>query len=103
MIVLSLALTTMPLLLLLLPLYDLPDFHLQGGLTWLWLDAPYVITARKLFNWAVQENDKGNPFPVSILCHISSRLLYIRTAHLLSTALINHSINAMTSALFYPY
>jgi hypothetical protein len=39
--------------------------HLQGGLTWLWLDAPYVITARKLFNWAVQENDKGNPFPVS--------------------------------------
>jgi hypothetical protein len=38
---------------------------LQGGLTWLWLDAPYVITARKLFNWAVQENDKGNPFPVS--------------------------------------
>jgi hypothetical protein len=39
--------------------------HPQGGLTWLWLDAPYVITARKLFNWAVQENDKGNPFPVS--------------------------------------
>jgi hypothetical protein len=35
-----------------------------GGLTWLWLDAPYVITARKLFNWAVAENDKGNPFPV---------------------------------------
>jgi hypothetical protein len=24
-----------------------------------------VITARKLFNWAVEENDKGNPFPVS--------------------------------------
>lgn len=37
----------------------------QGGLTWLWLDAPYVITARKLFNWAVEENDKGNVFPVS--------------------------------------
>jgi len=36
-----------------------------GGLTWLWLDSPYVITARKLFNWAVEENDKGNPFPVS--------------------------------------
>jgi hypothetical protein len=36
----------------------------QGGLTWLWMDAPYVITARKLFNWAVAENDKGNPFPV---------------------------------------
>jgi gamma-glutamyl hydrolase len=37
----------------------------QGGLTWLWLDAPYVITARKLFNWAVEANDEGDTFPVS--------------------------------------
>lgn len=37
----------------------------QGGLTWLWLDAPYVITARKLFNWALEANDKGDTFPVS--------------------------------------
>lgn len=39
--------------------------HRQGGLTWLWLDSPYVITARKLFNMAVASNDAGNPFPVS--------------------------------------
>jgi hypothetical protein len=38
---------------------------LQGGLTWLWLDAPYVITARKLFNWAVEANNNGDVFPVS--------------------------------------
>lgn len=36
----------------------------QGGLTWLWLDAPYVIAARKLFNWAIQANEAGDPFPV---------------------------------------
>jgi hypothetical protein len=40
---------------------------LQGGLTWLWLDAPYVITARKLFNWALEANNKGDVFPVSPL------------------------------------
>lgn len=39
--------------------------HVQGGLTWLWLDAPYVITARKLFNMAVEANDNGDVFPVS--------------------------------------
>ena len=37
---------------------------LQGGLTWLWLDAPYVIAARKLFNMAVEANKKGDVFPV---------------------------------------
>eukprot|EP00879_Flechtneria_rotunda_P025275 GHRR01026848.1.p1 GENE.GHRR01026848.1~~GHRR01026848.1.p1 ORF type:complete len:175 (+),score=32.54 GHRR01026848.1:153-677(+) len=40
-----------------------------GGLTWLWLDAPYVITARKLFNWAIEANDKGDVFPVSGHAH----------------------------------
>lgn len=49
-----------------------PSFHLttspspQGGLTWLWLDSPYVIAARKLFNWALEANDKGNVFPVGL-------------------------------------
>lgn len=38
----------------------------QGGLTWLWLDSPYVIAARKLFNWALAANDAGNPFPVRV-------------------------------------
>lgn len=39
----------------------------QGGLTWLWLDSPYVIAARKLFNWAVEANNKGDVFPVGII------------------------------------
>jgi hypothetical protein len=39
---------------------------LQGGLTWLWLDAPYVIAARKLFNMAVAANDAGDVFPVRL-------------------------------------
>eukprot|EP00878_Enallax_costatus_P015279 GHUV01015998.1.p1 GENE.GHUV01015998.1~~GHUV01015998.1.p1 ORF type:complete len:381 (+),score=77.51 GHUV01015998.1:217-1359(+) len=47
-----------------------------GGLTWLWLDAPYVITARKLFNWALEENDKGNPFPIHGTC-LGFQLLHI--------------------------
>jgi gamma-glutamyl hydrolase len=47
-----------------------------GGLTWLWLDAPYVITARKLFNWAVEENDKGNVFPIHGTC-LGFQLLHI--------------------------
>lgn len=34
-------------------------------MTWLWLDAPYVIAARKLFNWAVEANNNGDVFPVS--------------------------------------
>jgi gamma-glutamyl hydrolase len=33
-------------------------------LTWLWLDSPYVIAARKLFNWALEANNAGDPFPV---------------------------------------
>lgn len=41
--------------------------HMQGGLTWLWLDAPYVITARKLFNWAVEANNNGDVFPVRFM------------------------------------
>lgn len=47
-----------------------------GGLTWLWLDAPYVITARKLFNWAVQANDAGDVFPIHGTC-LGHQLLHI--------------------------
>ena len=40
---------------------------MQGGLTWLWRDAPYVIAAKKLFNMAVAANKKGDVFPVRCL------------------------------------
>lgn len=35
-----------------------------GGLTWLYQDEPYLWTARQLFQWAVEENDKGDVFPI---------------------------------------
>ncbi|CAG9461317.1 unnamed protein product [Pedinophyceae sp. YPF-701] len=47
-----------------------------GGLTWLWLDAPYVITARKLFKWALEANDKGDVFPIWGTC-LGFQLLHI--------------------------
>ncbi|KAG1661191.1 hypothetical protein FOA52_005997 [Chlamydomonas sp. UWO 241] len=47
-----------------------------GGLTWLWLDAPYVITARKLFNMAVAANDAGDVFPIHGTC-LGFQLLHI--------------------------
>ncbi|KIZ06309.1 gamma-glutamyl hydrolase [Monoraphidium neglectum] len=51
-----------------------------GGLTWLWLDSPYVIAARKLFNWAVQANEAGNPFPIHGTC-LGHQLLHILAAN----------------------
>lgn len=45
-----------------------PPPHPKGGLTWLWLDSPYVAAARKLFNLAVEANDAGNPFPIHGTC-----------------------------------
>ncbi|MEW5303346.1 MAG: hypothetical protein WDW36_006048 [Sanguina aurantia] len=47
-----------------------------GGLTWLWLDAPYVIAARKLFNMAVAANDAGDVFPIHGTC-LGFQLLHI--------------------------
>lgn len=35
--------------------------------TWLWRHSPYVIAARKLYDMAIEANDAGDPFPVSLL------------------------------------
>ena len=51
----------------------------QGGLTWLWRDAPYVIAARKVFNMAVDANKKGDVFPVS--CRSTCRVSDIANVH----------------------
>jgi len=51
-----------------------------GGLTWLWLDSPYVITARKLYNWAVEANDNGTVFPIHGIC-LGHQLLHILTSN----------------------
>jgi hypothetical protein len=37
---------------------------LQGGLTDLWLDDPYVVAASKLVAMAEEENANGRVFPV---------------------------------------
>eukprot|EP00798_Chlamydomonas_sp_ICE-L_P027707 gene27707-7350_t len=52
-----------------------------GGLTWLWLDAPYVIAARKLFNMAVEANDNGEVFPIHGTC-LGFQLLHILVSNI---------------------
>lgn len=49
---------------------------LQGGLTWLWLDSPYVLAARKFFNWAIEANNNGDVFPIHGTC-LGFQLLHI--------------------------
>ena len=43
------------------------DQMMQGGLTDLWLDDPYVLAAKRLIQWATEENEAGEVFPVSML------------------------------------
>ncbi|WIA39229.1 hypothetical protein OEZ86_005353 [Tetradesmus obliquus] len=69
---------------------------LPGGLTWLWLDAPYVITARKLFNWAIQENDKGNPFPIHGTC------LGFQLLHILASNVSRNDLLVETDSVSHP-
>lgn len=51
-----------------------------GGLTWLYLDAPYVITARKLFEMANTANDAGDFYPIHGTC-LGHQLLHILVAN----------------------
>jgi hypothetical protein len=46
---------------------QMQDQMMQGGLTDLWLDDPYVLAAKKLIQWATEENEAGEVFPVSML------------------------------------
>lgn len=46
---------------------QMQDHMMQGGLTDLWLDDPYVLAAKKLIQWATEENEAGEVFPVSRL------------------------------------
>ncbi|GAX73090.1 hypothetical protein CEUSTIGMA_g543.t1 [Chlamydomonas eustigma] len=67
-----------------------------GGLTWLWLDAPYVITARKIFNMAVKANLNGDIFPIWGTC-LGFQLLHIlpsnvsRNVLLVETDSVSHA------------
>ena len=45
-----------------------PWLFLQGGLTDLWLDDPYVVAASKLVAMAEEENANGRVFPVRHTC-----------------------------------
>lgn len=49
---------------------------LPGGLTYLYLDAPYVITARKLYNMITKANDDGNVYPIHGTC-LGHQLLHV--------------------------
>ncbi|DBA85682.1 hypothetical protein WJX77_001899 [Trebouxia sp. C0004] len=53
---------------------------LPGGLTDLWLDDPYVLAAKKLLQWATEENKAGEVFPVWGTC-LGHQLQMILTAN----------------------
>jgi gamma-glutamyl hydrolase len=67
-----------------------------GGLTWLWLDSPYVIAARKLFDMAVASNDAGDPFPIWGTC-LGHQLLQI-----LATNISRNDLLVETDAVGHP-
>ena len=69
---------------------------MQGGLTDLWLDDPYVLAAKKLIQWATEENEAGEVFPVSMLslcpcwtCYYSEAIPFV-TAVLSTQACTAH-------------
>jgi len=66
---------------------QMQDHMMQGGLTDLWLDDPYVLAAKKLIQWATEENEAGEVFPVSRLspcpcwtCSYSEAIPSVRAA-----------------------
>ncbi|KAG2482320.1 hypothetical protein HYH03_018742 [Edaphochlamys debaryana] len=67
-----------------------------GGLTWLWLDSPYVIAARKLFNWALEANDAGNPFPIHGTC------LGFQLLHILASNISRNDLLVDTDSVAHP-
>ena len=58
-----------------------------GGLTDLYKDSPYVVAARKLWTWAKQSNDNGNPFPIYGTC-LGFQLLHILESNVSFTQLL---------------
>lgn len=82
-----------------------------GGLTDLYHDSPYVIAARKLWNWAKEENDKGRPYPIWGTClgfqllhilesNVSFTELLIDTDSVAQASTIEFSESAESSAMF---
>lgn len=67
-----------------------------GGLTWLWLDAPYVVAARKLFNWAVEANEAGDVFPIHGTC------LGMQLLHILASNVSRNSLLIDTDSVAHP-
>eukprot|EP00201_Polytomella_parva_P003485 CAMPEP_0175075468 /NCGR_PEP_ID=MMETSP0052_2-20121109/22023_1 /TAXON_ID=51329 ORGANISM="Polytomella parva, Strain SAG 63-3" /NCGR_SAMPLE_ID=MMETSP0052_2 /ASSEMBLY_ACC=CAM_ASM_000194 /LENGTH=361 /DNA_ID=CAMNT_0016344169 /DNA_START=117 /DNA_END=1202 /DNA_ORIENTATION=+ len=67
-----------------------------GGLTWLWLDSPYVIAARKLFNMAVAANKAGDVFPIHGTC-LGHQLL-----HILASNVSRNDLLVDTDAVAHP-
>lgn len=74
-----------------------------GGLTWLWLDSPYVITARKLFNWAIEANENGDVFPIHGTC-LGHQLLHILASNISRNVLLveTDAVTQPSTLLFAP-
>ncbi|GIL92877.1 hypothetical protein Vretimale_14806 [Volvox reticuliferus] len=67
-----------------------------GGLTWLWLDSPYVLAARKLFNWAIEANDAGKVFPIHGTC------LGFQLLHILASNISRNDLLVDTDSVAHP-
>ncbi|PSC69860.1 gamma-glutamyl hydrolase [Micractinium conductrix] len=68
-----------------------------GGLTDLWMDSPYVVAARKLWQWAKEANDGGDVFPIHGTC-LGFQLLHILEANVSFTQLL-----VDTDSVAHPY
>ena len=58
-----------------------------GGLTDLYMDDPYVVAAKKLWQWAKEANDNGDPFPIWGTC-LGFQLLHILESNVSFTQLL---------------
>ncbi|KAI9025632.1 class I glutamine amidotransferase-like protein [Hyaloraphidium curvatum] len=67
-----------------------------GGLTDIWLDDPYTVAARKLWTWAKQSTDKGEPYPIFGVC------LGFQLLHVLEANVSFPEILVETDAVGYP-
>ncbi|KAL4858871.1 Gamma-glutamyl hydrolase A [Chlorella vulgaris] len=68
-----------------------------GGLTDLWMDSPYVVAARKLWQWSKDANDNGDVFPIHGTC-LGFQLLHILEANVSFTDLL-----VDTDSVAHPY
>ena len=67
----------------------------------LYLDDPYVAAATKLYNWAVESNDAGRPFPIWGTC-LGHQLLQIIVTKAHFGDILVETDAVVSFSLFFP-